>query len=89
MRPSEKILATPLKAVLEKPFSQLLSFGKVKGARFIHDCSVSKKKFLLGSRRSEKFEFDLFDFETVSYLCQQNGTKTHIVYFMNSCFIDQ
>ena len=48
-----------------------------------------KKKFLLGSRRSENFEFDLFDFETVSYLCQQNGTKTHIVYFMSSWFIDQ
>ena len=78
MRLSEKILATPLKAVLEKSFSQLLSFGKVKGATFIHDCSGF-----------ENFEFDLFDFETVSYLCQQNGTKTHIVYFMNSCFIDQ
>ena len=48
-----------------------------------------KKKFLQGSRRSENVEFDLFDFETVSYLCKQNGTKTHIVYFMNSCFIDR
>ena len=41
------------------------------------------------ARRSENFEFDLFDFETVSYLGKQNGTKTRIVYFMNSCFIDQ
>ena len=44
MRLSEKILATPLKAVLEKSFSQLLSFGKVKGATFIHDCSGFEKK---------------------------------------------
>ena len=85
----QKAYSLKLKAVLEKPFSQLLSFGKVKGVRFIHDCSVSKKKFLQVSRRLEKFEFDLFDFETVSYLCKQNRTKTHIVYFMNSCFIDQ
>ena len=48
-----------------------------------------KKKFLQGSRRLEKFEFDLFDFETVSYSCKQNRTKTHIVYFMNLCFTDQ
>ena len=50
---------------------------------------VSKKNSLQGSRRSENFEFDLFDFETVPCLCKQNGTKTHIVYFMNSRFIDQ
>ena len=48
-----------------------------------------KKNFLQGSQLSENFEFDLFDFETVSYLCKQNRTKTHIVYFMNLCFIDQ
>ena len=47
------------------------------------------KKILQGLRRSENFEFDLFDFETVSYLSKHNRTKTHIVYFMNSCFIDQ
>ena len=31
------------------------------------------------ARRSEDFGFDLFDFETVSYLGKQNGTKTRIV----------
>ena len=62
----QKACSLKLKAVLEKPFSQLFNFGKVKGARFVHDCSVSSKSFLQGSRRSENFEFDLFDSETVS-----------------------
>ena len=76
---------------IKKTIQSTVKFRKGKRSEVCSGLFLFEKKKFCNARLAAlgKFEFALFDFETVSYLCRQNGTKTHIVYFMNSCFVDQ